>query len=469
MTMNTMPLWQRSVSDLSRLLDTGKVSPPDLLNTFLERYEALNDKLNAFAVLDLNGARRSANAAYERQRSGQRLGPLDGIPVSVKDNLFVGGLPAQWGSLLFRDHIPQHDDICVERLRSAGAVIVGKSATAEFALSGRMETTAVGTTRNPWDPRLTAGGSSGGAVASVATGMTPIAIGTDAGGSIRMPASYTGLVGLRPSNGRIPRRYGFPPMVLDFQSIGLITRSVSDCSLLFQALQGPDMRDPVSVVTGPRQVPNRLLRIGWFDEVGGDRPDDEVRASLQHCLQGMATLGHLIEPCPPPYDIEQLRSIWDILSSVGAARVARHHPDWQASVTEPLGRIIERGMNRSVFDYAEAIDHLQSFRAQTSAQWGKFDVLVTPTAAAPAFPADQEYPETISGKPGSGAVQGMYCGWVNALGFSAISVPGQPHPDGRPIGIQFVARTGSDELLLQLGTSWERIAPWSERWPSMSA
>lgn len=466
--MSTVPLWQRGVTELSDLLDAGEVSPPDLLDSFLERYEALNDRLNAFAVLDPEGARRSAEAARERQRSRRRLGPLDGIPLSIKDNLFVAGLPARWGSLLFRDHVPQRDDICVERLRSAGAVIVGKSATAEFALSGRMETITVGTTRNPWDMTLTPGGSSGGAVASVAAGLTPIALGTDAGGSIRMPASYTGLVGLRPSNGRIPRRHGFPPMVLDFQSIGLVARSVADCSLLFDALQGPDARDPVSVVIGRRETLGRPLRIGWFDEVAGDRPDDEVRASLHHCLWGIRELGHLVEPCLPPYDVALLRDIWDVLSSLGAARVARHHPDWQARVTEPLRRIIERGMGRSVFDYAEAIDRLQSFRAETSARWGEFDVLVTPTAAAPAFPTDMEHPETIGDKLGSGAVQGMYCGWVNALGFSAMSIPGRPHPDGRPIGIQLVTRAGGDEMILQLGAELERLEPWRERWPLMS-
>src|SRR5262245_20732997 len=241
--------WREDATGLTALLNTGRTTPIELLDIYLERCERLGPALNPFTLLDRTGATAAAQAAADRQKAGRRLGPLDGIPVLIKDNLYVAGLPAEWGSLMLKGFVPERNDICVERLLARGAVILGKTTTPEFALSGRTENKVTGTTRNPWDPRLTPGGSSGGAVAAVAAGLAPLAIGTDAGGSTRMPASYTGLVGLRPSNGRVPRRYGFPPMAIDFQAIGLITRTVRDLTLLFSTVAGPDVRDPISLAT----------------------------------------------------------------------------------------------------------------------------------------------------------------------------------------------------------------------------
>lgn len=466
--MSDAPIWKLGAAGLAKRLDDGSLTPVEVLDAFLDRHDRLDGALKTMALLDLDGARRAAEASLARQGAGKRLGPLDGIPISIKDNLYVGGLPAEWGSRLFRAHVPAQDDLCVERVRAAGAVIVGKSATAEFALSGRTNTKVLGITRNPWNTDLTPGGSSGGAVAAVAAGLVPLAIGTDAGGSIRLPASYTGLLGLRPSNGRIARRYGFPPMALDFQAIGLTARTVADLTLLFTAVVGPDRRDPVSLGARSFGELDRPLRIGWFDTVGRDRPDEAVRTALQNALEVIVRLGHNVENVPAPFRIEQLRQIWETLSSVGAARVALRFPDWRTEVTDSLAAIVERGARRSATEYVEALDLLQEFRAETSAAWGDYDLLVTPTGAGPAFPVELEFPAEIDGKPGNGAVQGMFCGWVNAVGFAGLSVPGDPHPDGRPIGIQVVARSGGDEMLLALARAIEREAPWGDRWPDMA-
>lgn len=467
--MTDAPLWTLSASDLSALLEAGTLTPVDLLDTFEDRYARLNALINAFASLDPKGARAAAEASAERQRHGTRLGPLDGVPISVKDNLYVAGLPAEWGSRLFAGHVPERDDICIERLRAAGVVIVGKSATAEFALSGRTETDVLGTTRNPYDLSLTPGGSSGGAVASVAAGLLPLGLGTDAGGSIRLPASYAGLVGLRPSNGRIPRRHGFPPMVLDFQAIGLVARTVADVELLFSILSGPDRRDPAScLASSAAGDTGERLRLGWFDVVGGEVPDDAVRASLEEALRVLSGLGHQVVRCDPPFEVARLRSIWETLSSVGAARVARRFPAWEGQITKPLAAIVGRGLARSGADYVDALDLLQTFRADVSAAWGDYDALVIPTGAAPAWPVALEHPAVIGGRAGSGGTQSMFCGWVNAAGYAGLSVPGTPHPDGRPIGVQFVARAGEDEMLLRLGRMYENAAPWRERWPALT-
>src|SRR5262245_49481267 len=313
-------LWREDATGLAALLDTRQITPIELLEMYLERCDRLAPTLNAFTLLDRTGAAAAAEDATGRQQAGRRLGPLDGIPVAIKDNLFVAGLPAEWGSLMLKGFVPELDDICVERLRANGAIIIGKTTTPEFALSGRTENRVTGTTRNPWDPRLTPGGSSGGAVAAVAAGMVPLAIGTDAGGSTRMPASYTGLVGLRPSNGRVPRRYGFPPMALDFQAIGLITRTMRDLTLVFSAVAGPDVRDPISLPASPPRRQARPRRLGSFTNVGAEGASTEVVAAHAEALRQLAQLGYIIEPCSAPFDVTEIRGIWDTITAVGAAR-----------------------------------------------------------------------------------------------------------------------------------------------------
>jgi aspartyl-tRNA(Asn)/glutamyl-tRNA(Gln) amidotransferase subunit A len=436
---------------------------------YLERCDLLEPKLNAFALLDRDGAAAAAKAATERQATGRRLGPLDGIPVAIKDNFFVAGLPAAWGSLMLEGFVPERDDICVERLRAAGAVIVGKTTTPEFALSGRTENRVTGTTRNPWNPDLTPGGSSGGAVAAVAAGMVPLAIGTDAGGSTRMPASYTGLVGLRPSNGRIPRRYGFPPMALDFQVIGVITRTVRDLELLFGAVSGPDVRDPISLHVTPPRRQAKPRRLGWFTKIGEEGASSEVAASLAEALRHLEELGYAVEPCPPPFDLAQIREIWDTITAVGAARAAAQFGDkWKTLATSQIAALVERGLAVPATSYVNALDRLQTFRADTSANWGDFDALVLPVNPIPAWPVETEHPTEIDGKPVTPGAQGMFCGWVNAMGYAGMSVPGRPSADGRPIGIQLVAPAGADEVVIEIAQRLEKIVPWKDRWPPLA-
>lgn len=456
--------WRQDATALAAALAAREVSPMALLEQSLARLEALEPQLNAFTHVDHAGARAAAAAATARQAAGRRLGPLDGIPVSVKDNLFVAGLPARWGSLLFADHVPAQDDLCVARLRAAGAVIIGKTTTPEFALMGRTESRLSGTTRNPWDLALTPGGSSGGAVASVAAGITPLAIGTDAGGSTRMPASYTGLVGLRPSNGRIARRFGFPPMAIDFQAIGPFARSLRDLRLLFGVLAGPDARDPYSARLPPAPLPDRPLRLGWLDAIGEEGATPEVAASLAAAVAHLAGLGHSLFPVPAPFDLPGLRAAWGTLTAAGAARVARRFPDrWRSETTEQIRATVERGLALSAADHVAALDALAAWRCEVTAAWGDYDALLLPTAAAPAWDAAAEAPPGLTA-----ATQGMFCGWVNAAGLPGLSVPGLPHPDGRPIGVQIVGPFGADALVLEIGRQLEAVAPWADRWPALA-
>jgi aspartyl-tRNA(Asn)/glutamyl-tRNA(Gln) amidotransferase subunit A len=206
------PFWSETATELASLYRVGAATPTAMLESVLGRIEDVNPRINALVTLDVAGAREAAAAASQRWRNGTPLGSLDGVPLTVKDNLFVRGLRATWGSLLFAEHVAPQDDLPVARLRAAGAVIVGKTNTPELALAGYTDNRLFGATGNPWAPTLTPGGSSGGAVAGVSAGFGPLAVATDAGGSIRRPSGHTGVAGLKPGVGRVPRRYGFPPL-----------------------------------------------------------------------------------------------------------------------------------------------------------------------------------------------------------------------------------------------------------------
>jgi aspartyl-tRNA(Asn)/glutamyl-tRNA(Gln) amidotransferase subunit A len=459
--------WQLDAAALSALLDAREITPLQLLDQTLARLDALEAVLNAFTHVDRDGAAAAARAATARQAAGTRLGPLDGIAVSVKDNIFVAGLPAQWGSLLFGDHVPDRDDICVERLRAAGAVIVGKTTTPELAMLGRTNSRLSGLTRSPWDPALTPGGSSGGASASVAAGITPLAIGTDMGGSTRLPAAYTGLVGMRPSTGRIPRRFGFPATCIDFQVIGPFARTMRDMRLLYDVLAGPDPRDPYSqrFPRAPEVPAGRRPRIGWFTAIGDESATPEVVASVAAAVQVLAGRGCVIAAVSAPFDLAALRGFHTTLTAAAAARIVERFPDrWRAETCDNVRAAAERGLAMSAATYVDALDALAAWRSDITAAWGDYDALILPTAAAPAWRAEDEAPSGLTA-----ATQGMFGAWVNAAGLAAISVPGQPHPDGRPIGVQIVAPFGHDAVVLEIAERLETLAPWADRWPKLAS
>ncbi|MEJ0020784.1 MAG: amidase [Acetobacteraceae bacterium] len=458
--------WQLDATAMSALIDERTITPLQLLDQALARLDALEPALNAFTHVDRDGAMAAAGAATARQASGRRLGKLDGIPVSVKDNIFVAGMPARWGSLLFRDHVPDRDDICVERLRAAGAVIIGKTTTPEFALLGRTHSRLSGISRNPWDLSLTPGGSSGGAVASVAAGVTPLAVGTDMGGSTRLPASYTGLVGLRPSSGRLPRRFGFPPTAIDFQAICPFARTMRDLGLLYDVLAGPDPRDPYSqrFPPAPEVASDRVLRIGWFTAIDAEGATPEVAATVAAAVEALTGAGCEVAAVSAPYDLARLRASHGTLTAAAAARIVARFPDrWREDTTEVVRATAERGLALSAASYVDALDALAAWRCDLTAGWGDYDALVLPAAAAPAWRAEDEAPPGLTA-----ATQGMFGAWVNAAGLSGISVPGAPHPDGRPIGVQIVAPFGHDAVVLEIARRLEALAPWADRWPALA-
>ena len=464
-------MWQKTASELSNLLESGTVSPCELLDLYLERCRRHNPMLNAIVTQSLEQAQAAARDAEKRQIERKRLSRIDGLPISIKDNLYVRGMRATWGSRLFADFTPAEDDICVERVRAAGAVLVGKTNTPEFALAGYTDNLLFGPTRNPWNLELTPGGSSGGAAASVAMAMTPFAIGTDAGGSIRTPASYTGLVGLRPSNGRIARCHGFPSMANDFQVIAPLARTVADAQLLYEVLAGPDSRDPSSLrlpAEHPVSAPS-TIRIRVVTSVNGEPVDSEVRASIRAAADDFANLGYQVNEGRAPYDIEDVRSVYSTFSAAGAARVLERYPAWRDIVGENIAAIGERDLKLSATQYVNEIDRLARIRAEVSRAWQEFDVLLTPTSATLPWSLREPYPAEIDGRPAQPRTASIFTTWVNAVGQPAMSIPVTPSSTGLPIGMQLVGRFGAEKLLFDMASRFEEVRPWSHRWPALAA
>jgi aspartyl-tRNA(Asn)/glutamyl-tRNA(Gln) amidotransferase subunit A len=463
-------LWQRSACELAALLASREVTPSELLRACVARNAQCNPGIGAVVTLCEQEASAAALEADERQRTGRRLSAIDGIPVTVKDSLYVRGVRVTWGSRLFADFVPEHDDICVERVRAAGAIVLGMTNTPELALTGYTDNPLFGPTRNPWNLALTPGGSSGGAVASVAVGITPFAIGTDAGGSIRTPASYTGLVGVRPSTARIPRGHSFPPVAYDFQVVTPVARTVGDAILLYDALAGPHVRDPESL-RFPRETPVRApkdTRILLVTDVNGEPVDPEIRANVQAAARVLASLGYQVETGKAPYDLEEVREVYATLSAVGAARVLANFTGWRDKVGANVVTVGETGLACTATDFVNTLDRLAGIRASVAEAWHDYDVVCTPTAATLAFPLGRSHPETIDGRPANLRSASLFTTWVGAIGHPAITVPVEPSIAGLPIGMQLVGRFGAERTLYDIAARYEEACPWSTRWPAFA-
>ena len=386
--------------ELAGSFAAGTVSPVDALESCLARIEKLNPKLNAIVTLDSAGAHKAAARSAARWRAGKPLSALDGVPITIKDNLFVAGMRATWGSRLYEKRVPEADELPVARVRAAGLVIVGKTNVPEFTLQGYTDNLLFGPTRNPWNAALTPGGSSGGAVASVAGGMVPLAIGTDGGGSIRRPASHTGLVGLKPTTGRVPRSGGFPAILHDFEVAGPIAHSVADVSALMAVLAGPDHRDPLSTPWPPWREPeaaSERLRILYVPTFGASPVDPEIHSSVADAADALRQLGHEVEAGDVPFDFERVAQAFGTVATAGLVWLLRDH-QWAGRITSGMQAMADAGVKLTAADYAEALAIAHRVKLLLAELFDRFDMLLTPAAAALPWPAEQSHPPTIAGQ-----------------------------------------------------------------------
>jgi aspartyl-tRNA(Asn)/glutamyl-tRNA(Gln) amidotransferase subunit A len=446
--------WALDAAGLAAAFRRGDLTPTAALEACLARADAVNPAINAVVAFDRYGARAAAAESTARWRAGTPRGALDGVPMTVKDNLFAAGMPATWGSRLFAGHMPPREDIPVARLRAAGAVILGKTNTPEFALSGFTDNLIFGSTGNPWAPSLQPGGSSGGAVAAVAAGIGPLALATDAGGSLRRPAGHAGVATIKPTPGRVPRRWGFPALAGDFQVIGPIARSVADLRAALDVIADPQ---------APRPVP-RALRLRAVVECGGAPVDPGVRAAFADALGALAELGHAVEEVPAPWDPEEVTTLFGTLASAGVARVMTAHPGWEALVTPAIRAQAEAGFRLSAVAYVTALDRVAALRAEIADWMAGADALATPSAAVLPWDRGRPAPETVDGVKAGPRAAAIYATVVNLAALPAVVVPSRP-VGGLPTGLQIVGPAFAEAMLLDLAEAFEALRPWQRLAP----
>ncbi len=438
---SSAPLWTLTAAELNQAFAAGIATPSDALESILVRHDEVNPRINAVVTLDRDGARIAAAQSTARWRAGASKSALDGVPITIKDNIHVAGLRTTWGSRLFADHVPTRDETPVARLRDAGAVIVGKTNVPEFTVQGITENVLFGATRNPWNPALTPGGSSGGAVGAVAAGIGPLALCTDGGGSIRRPAGHTGLVGFKPSRGLVPRAHGLPAILHDFEVAGPIGRSLHDVGIMLDIIAGTQPIAP--------EVISKPFRIAYVPTFSDAPVDPTIARSVAAAAKTFAEQGHHVERLDHFALAEPISAIWPTLSETGVAWLMDRYPDRDGDVGAGVAAMSERGRLHTARDYLNLLQTVADVQQEFIALFACFDVLLLPTAAAQPWPIGVSHPAMIDGRPVGPRGHAVFTAFANALGLPAISIPGDPADDGMPIGIQLCGACGADELVFR--------------------
>ncbi|MBD2897676.1 Acylamidase [Actinomadura sp. RB99] len=443
-----------------------ELSPVEAAEAVLARIDRDDPGLNAFCLLDPGTTLEAARASAERWRRGETLGTLDGVPVSIKDVLLTRGWPTLRGSTTIDPAGPWTEDApSVARLREQGAVFVGKTTTPEFAWKGVTDNPLTGVTRNPWDPARTPGGSSGGAAAAVAAGMAPLALGTDGGGSVRIPAAFTGTFTIKPTYGRIPHYPASPFGTL--AHTGPMTNTVADAELLLDAVCGADARDwsslpppaaPFAGASGERGGDDLAgLRVAFSPDLGFARVDPEVAASVAAAAEVFTELGAKVEQADPGF--ADPVADFEVLWFAGAAKVVEHlGPEQRARLDPGLREICEQGARYSAVEYLTATARRMELGRIMGLFHDRYDLLLTPTMPIAAFEAGREVP------PGSPSPR--WTSWTpftypfNMTQQPAASLPCGFTSDGLPIGLQVVGARHADALVMAACRAYERARPW---------
>jgi aspartyl-tRNA(Asn)/glutamyl-tRNA(Gln) amidotransferase subunit A len=466
------------LTELAPRIRRRELSPMEVAEALLGRIDALNGPLNAICTMDPERVRAAARAAEEAVTRGDALGPLHGIPIAVKDLIFTNDHVTTGGSTFYRDFVPDEDDVTVERLRKAGAIILGKTNVPEFGFGVGSRNPVFGVTRNPWNLERTPGGSSSGSAAAVASGMCPGALGSDGGGSVRVPASFCGLYGLKASFGRIPlypgcrdTRYpGFSGWE-SLEHIGPLTRTVEDAALLLDVLAGPDSRDRFSLPREARPFADldepdvRGLRIAWTTDFGGyARADDDVRLAVEAAARTFEGLGARVENATPFTEnpVQAFLAIVALDFDVVAMRpFAAEHPD---AINERIAELIAREWSFEEVSRANA--RRRDLYNELWRFFERYDLLLTPATPVAAHDVMLSGPETIGGVPTSNP--GMAFSFTHAFnmtGNPAASIPCGWTGDSLPIGLQIVGNHLDDRMVLRASRAFEAAAPWAGRRP----
>ena len=459
-------------TELAAAIRAKKLSPVEVVDAVLARLDRLNPRLNAYCTVTADAARAAAKEAEAAVMRGDRLGTLHGVPVSIKDLVMTKGVRTTWGSRMFEHYVPEEDAPVVERLREAGAISFGKTNTPEFGYKGVTDNPVFGPSRNPWSLAHTPGGSSGGGAAAVAAGLGPLAVGTDGGGSIRIPCSCCGVFGLKPTLGRVaaaPTYGGLETL----SHTGPITRTVRDAALMMNAIAGPDPRDISSL---PMEGTDYLagldrgvsgLRLAWTPDWGHAPVDPEVRRIAEAGAKRVAEAGCRVDEANPGFSSPEDPFVILFSCSI-AARLGDKLPEWRDRFDPGLVKMIEHGMRWTAADFINAANWRRTLGETFRRFFARYDLVLTPTLAAPPLPVGVNYYEEIGGRTVAPSGWFAFTYPINLTGFPAATVPCGWTSEGLPVGLQIIGPRLADALVLRAAAAFEAVAPWAAKRPPLA-
>jgi len=458
-----------SAFSMAEQIRAKKLSPVELVDAHLTQIECLNPKLNAFVQVDVRGARRQARVAEAAAMRGEIFGPLHGVPLSIKSSIDVAGMRCESGSKLRQGHVAGRDAPLVARLRQAGAIILGVTNTPELLMAWETDNLLYGRTNNPWDLSRTPGGSSGGEAAAIASGCSAGGVGSDGGGSIRVPAHFSGICGLKPTPGRIPAAGHFPSSEGPFARIGVVgpmARTVTDLKVLFEVMQGPDDGDTCAApvpVRWPSEDRLKKLRIGYFEDDGRTPVTPETRTAVRTAAEALRRAGLQVEPFRPE-GLEQSRQLWwKFFGVAGGMMLAPEIRGHEAEIS-PLLKQFSGWVAKEPVHSGESLLHAwiqrDQVRAQVLGQMREYPILLCPVASVPAF-RHGERSWQIDGKTVDYLDAWSYTEWFNLLGAPAAVVSAGLSAEGLPIGVQIAGRPWEEESVLAVAAALEaQCGPW---------
>ena len=461
-----------SAAQLARMIRQRELSPVEVVTAYIRRIEAINPKVNAFCTTTFDMAIKEAKQAEQEVMEGKPLGPLHGVPFSIKDLIYTKGVRTMRGSKIFESFVPGEDAPLVERLKKGGGILMGKTSTPEFGHKGMTDSLVTGITRNPWNLDLTPGGSSGGAAAQVAAGMTPLAVGTDGGGSIRNPASLTGIYGLKPTYGRIPV---YPAGSFDSLShAGPMTRTVEDAALMLSVMAGPHEADLLSLEGTPDDYPGKLmagirrLRIAWSPNLGFvPVVEKQVAEITAQAAKAFEEVGCRVDEVTDPGFGDPL-SIHGVLWFGGLAGfLGEYLADWESQMDPLLVTWTRMGLQLSAADFVRAQIQRHELRDKVRKFFENYDLLLTPTLPIVAFKAGVSAQEGLKDSPVDYRNWSPFSAIFNLTHIPAASVPAGFTREGLPVGLQIIGPRFADLRVLQASAAFEAIRPWGKIYPAL--
>ncbi len=464
------PQFYFTIPETLRRYGNREISPVEVVTAHLDRARRLQPELNAFVHLDAESALARARSLETALTRGQALLPLSGIPLTVKSCIDVAGWPCPAGSLLRKDYVPATDAPLVARLEAAGAILLGNTNTPEFLMAYETDNLLTGKTCNPWNLAYSAGGSSGGEAAAIASGCSMGGVGSDGGGSIRTPAHFSGVCGLKPTPGRIPATGHFPPGAGAFGWIGVVgpmARTVADLRALFQVMAGPDPGDALSAPVPLREISLlelRGLRVGILENPELGRATPETLSTIRRAAQHLCDLDYRVEPFTLQ-ELDRALELWWFFFGPVVADLIRHSAQGQEDSLSPMLRdylaIAAAESKVTLASLMNACAERDLVRAELLRQLRDVPILLSPVSTAPAF--EHGRGNYRSGDPHNYRDTMRFCQWLNLAGFPGLSLPFGRSPAGLPINVQLIARPYEEELLLAVAETLEQArGPWQE-------